>query len=74
MLRKAVELFEREKTGAVRLIGFGLCDIIGSPDGKPPDLFPDPADAARKSRERLSETLDRLREGGAAIFPSSPST
>lgn len=61
--RKALELFEREKTGAVRLIGFGLTDIAYSRSGAP-SLFADPSEKTREKHERLSETLDELRRRG----------
>jgi nucleotidyltransferase/DNA polymerase involved in DNA repair len=62
--QKAIELFEREKTDAVRLIGFGLSDITAIPPDCAPGLFADPRDELRKRRERLSETLDNLRDRG----------
>ena len=62
--RKALELFEREKFGAIRLIGFGLTDIRNSPGERGAELFADPDDERRRRRERLSETLDDLHRRG----------
>jgi nucleotidyltransferase/DNA polymerase involved in DNA repair len=67
MLRKAVELFEREKTESVRLIGFGLSDIVETPEDHSFELFADPADELRQRREKLSDALDKLRERGLSI-------
>ena len=60
----ALELFEREDFETVRLIGFGVTNFSSSPEDGEPSLFADPEDAAREKRERLSETLDRLRDQG----------
>ena len=60
----ALELFEREDFETVRLIGFGVTNFTDSPEDGEPSLFADPEDAAREKRERLSETLDRLRDQG----------
>jgi DNA polymerase-4 len=65
--QKALELFEREKTAAVRLIGFGLADITATSPDSGPSLFADPHDELRKRRERLSETLDSLRDQGLSV-------
>ena len=62
--QKALELFEREKTAAVRLIGFGLADITATPPDCGPSLFADPLEEQRKRRERLSDALDNLRDRG----------
>ena len=43
-----------------RLIGFGVTNIQDSPDAEL-SLFADPEDEKRRKRERLSETLDALR-------------
>ena len=64
---KALELFDRETTGALRLIGFGVTNIQTTPDGQAPSLFPDPAGSRRERNERLSETLDRLRTPGMPV-------
>ena len=64
---KALELFDRERTGAVRLIGFGVTNIQNSPDADEPSLFASPDDARREKRERLSEALDSLRERGLSV-------
>ena len=60
----ALALFDKEKTAAVRLIGFGVTNFQTSPEADAPSLFADPADEQRLKRERLSETLDRLRNRG----------
>jgi DNA polymerase-4 len=65
--RKALELFEREKTESVRLIGFGLSDIVETPEDHSFELFADPADELRQRREKLSDALDKLRERGLSI-------
>ena len=64
---KALELFDRERFGAVRLIGFGVANIQDSPGEGEPSLFPDPGSEARERRERLSEALDALREKGVRV-------
>ena len=64
---KALELFDRERIGAVRLVGFGVSNIQESPDARGPELFPDSDDTRRRKRERLSETLDDLRERGLPL-------
>ena len=61
---KALELFDRETIGSVRLIGFGVTNIQDSPDADGPSLFPSPADERREKRERLSAALDDLRDRG----------
>ena len=61
---KALTLFDREPTGAVRLIGFGVSNIQDTPDTGELSLFADPEDERRKKRERLSDTLDALRNKG----------
>ena len=60
----ALTLFEREKTDAVRLIGFGVTNFQNSPADEEPSLFDNPDDEQRLKRERLSETLDQLRDRG----------
>jgi DNA polymerase-4 len=62
--RKALELFEREKFTAIRLIGFGLADITGSPPENGLSLFSNPDDERLKRYERLSDALDSLRKRG----------
>ena len=61
---KALELFDRETIGSVRLIGFGVTHIQNSPDSAGPSLFPSPEDDRRVKRERLSAALDALRDKG----------
>ena len=61
---KALELFDRETIGSVRLIGFGVTNIQNSPDTDGPSLFPSPEDERRQKRERLSAALDALRDRG----------
>ena len=62
---KALELFDAEwpecQKRAVRLVGFGVTDIVDAPEDPEPTLFgPDPRVAERLKRERLSATLDAL--------------
>lgn len=64
---KALELFDRERFGAVRLVGFGVTQIQDSPDEPAPSLFPDAGALRRKKYERLSEALDALRSQGMAL-------
>ena len=61
---KALELFDRETIGSVRLIGFGVTNIQDVPDAFGPSLFESPDDALRQKRERLSAALDVLRDRG----------
>ena len=61
---KALELFDRETVGSIRLIGFGIANIQGTPDTGELSLFADPKDAQREKRERLSAALDKLRDKG----------
>ncbi len=61
---KALELFNRERTASIRLIGFGVTNIQETPDDGEPLLFADENDALRTKRERLSATLDALRDQG----------
>ena len=61
---KALELFDRETIGSVRLIGFGVTNIQDTPDAGGPSLFPSPEDERRQKRERLSAALDLLRDRG----------
>ena len=53
--------------GAVRLVGFGVSDIVLEMEPFAPSLFGDPDEDARKRSERLSETIDRLHEKGYDI-------
>ena len=61
---KALELFDRERIGSVRLVGFGVDNIQDHPDSGEPMLFPPPDDDLRRRHERLSDTLDDLRDRG----------
>ena len=69
---KALELFDRERIGAVRLIGFGVTNIQDSPDADEPSLFPDPEGESRAKREKLSATLDALRGEGWNVGVIAP--
>jgi len=65
----ALRLFDQALPGNVRpirLIGFGVSNIQDRPDDDEPALFADPDDERQRKRERLSETLDALRDR----FPS----
>ena len=64
---KALELFDRETIGSVRLIGFGVTTIQPTPDANGPSLFPSPEDERREKRERLSAALDNLRDRGLTL-------
>ena len=64
---KALELFDRETIGSVRLIGFGVTNIQPTPDANGPSLFPSPEDERREKRERLSAALDNLRDRGLTL-------
>ncbi len=61
---KALELFDREAIGAVRLIGFGVTNLQNHPGEPTPSLFADPDEERRRKRERLSSALDALRRRG----------
>ena len=63
---KALELFDKEPIGGIRLVGFGVTNIQDTPDTDGPMLFDLPDDTKRKKRERLSEALDALRDKGIA--------
>jgi len=67
---KALELFDKEPIGGIRLVGFGVTNIQETPDTEGPMLFELPDDAKRKKRERLSEALDALRDKG--LLPLHP--
>jgi len=67
---KALELFERERFGAIRLIGFGVTNLQDTPATDAPSLFVNPEDERREKRERLSEALDALREQGLHVIPN----
>ena len=56
----------------IRLIGFGVTNIQGTPDVGTPSLFEDPAADKRKKRERLSKAMDELRERGMGFVTRSP--
>ncbi len=65
----ALSLFDREwPEGArhkpIRLIGFGVTNFQNLPDDIGPTLFEMPDEEARRKRERLSATLDALRDKG----------
>ena len=60
----ALELFDREWPASRRPIGFGVTNIQDSPGDDAPSLFANPEDETRQKRERLSATLDSLRERG----------
>ena len=62
--KKALELFDKETIGSVRLIGFGVTNIQPTPDADGPSLFPSPEDERRRKHERLSAALDSLRDRG----------
>ena len=62
--KKALELFDKETLGSVRLIGFGVTNIQPTPDADGPSLFPSPEDERRRKHERLSAALDALRDRG----------
>ena len=67
--KAALELFDREfpagrRHRPVRLIGFGVTNFQDAPDDLGPTLFDVPDDVSRRKRERLSETLDALRDRG----------
>ena len=64
---KALELFDRETIGSVRLIGFGVTNIQPTPDANGPSLFPSPEDERREKRERLSAAIDALRDRGLTL-------
>jgi len=61
---KALELFDRERIGAVRLIGFGVTNLRTTPEDEAPSLFADPDEERRRKLERASEAIDRLRGRG----------
>jgi len=60
----ALELFDREWPESarriVRLIGFGVTDIVDAPADPEPSLFEDSPDEERLKRERLAAVLDRI--------------
>jgi len=61
---KALELFDRERFGAIRLIGFGVTNLQDTPETGAPSLFATPEDDRRTKRERLSAALDALKDRG----------
>ena len=65
----ALALFDREwppgkRHRPIRLVGFGVANFQDSPDDFGPALFDIPDDESRRKRERLSATLDALRDRG----------
>ena len=60
-------MLERERTGAIRLVGFGVSNIQDSPGDGAPSLIPGAEDVRRGKRERLSEALDALRDRGIVV-------
>ena len=50
------------KQSPIRLIGFGVANIQNLPDDGEPSLFVNAADERQRKHERLSATLDALRE------------
>ena len=62
--RQALALFDREwPPGArriVRLIGFGVTDIVDEPSDPEPSLFPSALDAEMEKRERIAAVLDKV--------------
>ncbi len=61
---KALELFEKEPIGSLRLIGFGVANFQDDADERGPSLFASPDDEKRRKRERLSDALDALHDRG----------
>jgi len=67
---KALELFDgairqaKKLSAPIRLIGFGVTNIQKAPSADEPTLFADPTADKRKKRERLSKTIDALRDRG----------
>jgi hypothetical protein len=66
----ALSLFDREwpegraRRKPVRLVGFGVANFQDNPEDDEPSLFETSDDEKRHKRERLSETLDALRDKG----------
>lgn len=61
----ALQLFDQAyppRSRSIRLIGFGVTNIQDHPENDEPSLFADPTDERQRKRERLSDTLDALRE------------
>ncbi|MGN0853842.1 MAG: DNA polymerase IV [Kiritimatiellia bacterium] len=60
-----LDLFDREwpegTRRTVRLVGFGVADIVATRGEQVPSLFPSPLAAQMAKRERLAAALDRLR-------------
>lgn len=65
--KAALKLFESERIGCLRLIGFGVTNIQQSPDNDQPQLFESCDDEMRKRHERLSSVIDNLRDHGMSI-------
>lgn len=61
----ALELFDREwpegTRQVVRLIGFGVTDIVATREEEAPSLFPSPLAVQMAKREKLAAVLDQLR-------------
>jgi len=51
----------------IRLVGFGVANFTGDPDGGQLSLFEDGRDELRVRHERLSEALDALRGRGLVV-------
>jgi DNA polymerase-4 len=64
--KAALELFEREKFGGIRLVGFGVSDIQTELEAEPM-LFEDQEDKRLRRLEKLSETIDALRDKGMSV-------
>ena len=70
---KALELFDaairpsERLSVPLRLIGFGVTNISHSPDSAEPSLFATEEATRREKRERLSSTLDALRQKGLIV-------
>jgi len=65
---KALELFEKEPIGSLRLIGFGVANFQDDADERGPSLFASPDDEKRRKRERLSDALDARQLPHATCF------
>lgn len=59
--KAALELFDREPIGTIRLIGFGVTNLRDTPGDGTLSLFVDPENERREKRERLSAALDAIR-------------
>lgn len=68
----ALELFDAalppEDFFSIRLIGFGVTNIVSSPDASAQlSLFENPSDTEREKQERLSSVIDSLRAQGMSV-------